>query len=575
MNEKKVVTRFAPSPTGFMHVGGIRTALYAYLWAKKNKGTFILRIEDTDKEREVKGSLEHIIESLKWLGINWDEGPHVGGPHSPYLQSERLDLYKKYAQILIDKGLAYPDPYTEEEVGVFRNKAELEKKPFLYREHRPDLPAQAGKFYKWDNTKPLRFKVPEIKSYKWNDLVYGDLSAGPEALDDFILIKSDGYPTYNFAHIVDDIEMGVTHVMRGQEFISSTPKFLSIYEALNIKPPLFATLPPIMADDGKKKLGKRDGAKDILEYRNEGYLPEAIINFLALLGWNPGDDREIFTMDELIKAFDISRIGHSGAQMNLEKLDWFSKKHMKLLSLDKYLKIGINWVPKEYFIKNGLEKTQKDLILMRDSIIKFSDITKKLEINNKKLIVEEKGEYKLTLNSSSFEKAHYVPLKESDYYEIPRKNKQKTSFTEENHYKFSPKNEFYYLLDNPIYNYELLVWKDLKNDSQKFNKTLEYLEKVLDLLKSVDEKSWTYELLKNSNVWTYAEIEGRGNVLWPIRVALSGQERSPDPFKLAETLGKDVTLKRINEAIIFLKKIIINEINSTNSTKTIISGNEQ
>ena len=279
--EKKVVTRFAPSPTGFMHVGGVRTALYAFLWAQKNKGTFILRIEDTDKEREVGGSINHIIESLNWLKINWNEGPNIGGPYSPYLQSERLDLYKKYAQILIDKGLAYPDPYTEEEVEIFRDKAELEKKPFLYREHRPASLSLGGpeKFGVWDGTRPLRFKVSEIKSYKWNDLVYGDLSAGPEALDDFILIKSDGFPTYNFAHIVDDIEMNVTHVMRGQEFISSTPKFLSIYEALGIKPPLFVTLPPIMAPDGKKKLGKRDGAKDVLEYRNEGYLPEAIINF--------------------------------------------------------------------------------------------------------------------------------------------------------------------------------------------------------------------------------------------------------------------------------------------------------
>ena len=258
----KVVTRFAPSPTGFMHVGGVRTALYAYLWAKKNKGTFILRIEDTDKEREVEGSIAHIIESLKWLGIDWDQGPEIGGPHAPYLQSERLGIYKKYAEILINKGFAYPDPYTEEEVNQFRERAELAKKPFLFREHRPET------FDVWDEKKPLRFKVPEIKSYKWNDLVYGDLSAGPEALDDFILIKSDGYPTYNFAHIVDDIEMGISHVMRGQEFISSVPKFLSLYEALGIEPPLFATLPPIMGSDGNKKLSKRDGAKDILEYKN-------------------------------------------------------------------------------------------------------------------------------------------------------------------------------------------------------------------------------------------------------------------------------------------------------------------
>ena len=202
----------------------------------------------------------------------------------------------------------------------FVKKAELEKKPFLYREHRPALPSLGGpeKFDVWDETKPLRFKVSEIKSYKWNDLVYGDLSAGPEALDDFILIKSDGYPTYNFAHIVDDIEMGVTHVMRGQEFISSVPKFLSLLRSVRFKTTSFATLPPIMGSDGNKKLSKRDGAKDILEYKNEGYLPEAMINFLALLGWNLGDDREIFNTDELINIFDIARVGHSGAQWNNE-----------------------------------------------------------------------------------------------------------------------------------------------------------------------------------------------------------------------------------------------------------------
>ena len=272
----KIVTRFAPSPTGFMHVGSVRTALYAWLWAKKNKGTFILRIEDTDKAREVEGSIDHIIESLRWLGIFWDEGPDKGGPHAPYLQSQRLESYKKYAQMLLEKGYAYPDPLTEEEVENFRKKAEEDKKVFLYRDHRPEtvLP--------WDGTQPLRFKVPQIQEYTWHDEVRGELHAGVEALDDFILIKSDGYPTYNFAHIIDDHLMSVTHIMRADEFISSTPKFLSLYEGLDIVPPVFATLPPILRNDKTKKLGKRDGAKDILEYRKEGFLPQAMINFLLL-----------------------------------------------------------------------------------------------------------------------------------------------------------------------------------------------------------------------------------------------------------------------------------------------------
>jgi glutamyl-tRNA synthetase len=472
MQEQKVVTRFAPSPTGFMHVGGVRTALYAWLWAKKNKGTFILRIEDTDKEREVAGSVEHIIESLKWLGINWDEGPNIKGPHSPYLQSERLDLYKKYAQILINKGLAYPDPYTEEEVDGFREKAELEKKPFLYREHRPKT------FDKWDGTKPLRFKVSEIKSFKWNDLVYGDLSAGQEALDDFILIKSDGFPTYNFAHIVDDIEMGVTHIMRGQEFISSVPKFLSLYEALGLKPPLFVTLPPIMGDGGNKKLSKRDGAKDILEYKNEGYLPEAMINFLALLGWNPGDDREIFAIEELIKTFDISRVGHSGAQWNDVKLDWINKEHLKKLTTKELEENIFKYLPEEL-------KIGKIIPIIAERIFKWSDIKEMVQ----------KGEL-----------------------------------------------DFFYR--TPEYSKEKLIYKNIKLEkiSQNILQAIKELEKL-------DEKDFTNENIKNILMAIADKLENRGELLHPVRYALSGLDKSPDPFIIAEILGKNETLLRLQKAI--------------------------
>lgn len=327
---KKVITRFAPSPTGFMHVGGVRTALFGWLWARKNNGTFILRLEDTDKEREVEGSLEHIIASLKWVGIDWDEGPDIGGPHAPYKQSERLDTYKKYADILVEKGLAYADPYTKEELDAFRKSADDAKKPFLYRNHRPDSPPA------WDGTKPLRFKTP-IKKYKWNDLVRGELEAGEEAVDDFVLIKSDGYPTYNFAHIIDDLLMGVTHIFRADEFISSTPKFLALYEALDIQRPEFVTLPPILGESGNKKLGKRDGAKDILDYKSEGFLPEAMLNFLAFIGWNPGngDEREVMSKAEILDSFELSHIQTGGGKFNEDKLLWLNKEHMKLLTIEE------------------------------------------------------------------------------------------------------------------------------------------------------------------------------------------------------------------------------------------------
>jgi glutamyl-tRNA synthetase len=455
-----------------MHVGGVRTALYAYLLAKKNSGSFILRIEDTDKEREVEGSVGHIIESLKWLNIKWDEGIDIGGPNAPYLQSERLESYKKYAELLIEKGFAYPDPYKEEEVQKFRENAEANKKPFLYREHRPE------NFDVWDGKRPLRFKVGDIKSYKWNDLVYGDLSAGPEALDDFILIKSDGYPTYNFAHIIDDIEMGVTHVTRGQEFISSVPKFLSLYEALGIKPPLFATLPPIMGEGGKKKLGKRDGAKDVLDYRKEGYLPEAMINFLALLGWNPGDDREIFSIEELINTFDISRVGHSGAQWNDEKLDWINKEHIKKLSTDELEKRIFEYLP------DGL-KIGKLVPIISERISKFGDIKDMLE----------RGEL-----------------------------------------------DFFY--KKPEYSKEKLIFKDTPSE-----KISENLKEVFVAFGKVDENNFIKENIKNI-LMNITEGKGsKGEILHPVRFALSGLDKSPDPFVIAEILGKNETLSRIEKAI--------------------------
>ncbi len=360
-----VRTRFAPSPTGFMHVGSVRTALYAWLFARKHGGQFILRIEDTDKAREVEGSVGHIQESLKWLGIEWDEGIDIGGPYAPYLQSARLDSYRKYAQQLIDAGHAYPDPFTEEEVEAFRKKAEAEKRPFLYREHRPET------FGTWDGTQPLRFKVPEVKRYVWNDLVRGELSAGEEALDDFILIKADGYPTYNFAHVIDDLEMKITHIMRGEEFISSTPKFLSLYDALGIERPEIATMPVILGSEGTKKLGKRDGAKDLLEYRADGYLPEAMVNFLALLGWHPSNsDQEILSVEELIAQFEITHLQKAGARFDEDKLLHINQQWMRKLTDAEYVRRG------------GLEenpKLMKAVSLLKDRARTFGEAKVMLE----------------------------------------------------------------------------------------------------------------------------------------------------------------------------------------------------
>jgi len=359
-------TRFAPSPTGVMHVGGVRTALFAWLIAQKDKGVFILRIEDTDKVREVAGSIEQIINSLHWLGINWQEGVDVGGPNAPYLQSERLDIYREWANKLVANGRAYADPYSKEQLEEFRNTAKANKTPFLYRNHRPsDLPI-------WDGSQPLRFKS-EPKPYIWIDAVMGQLSTGPEAIDDFILIKSDGYPTYNFCHIIDDMLMGVTHVLRSQEFISSTPKFLNLYEALEIQRPILATLPYVMAIDGKKKLGKRDGAKDVLEYASEGYLPEAMMNFLATLGWNDGSEQEIFASDELIEKFSLERVQKSPARFDEKRLLWLNGQWIRKLTLDDLYERTKDFWPES--AKEASESMRKQVLeLVQDRLKTLADL---------------------------------------------------------------------------------------------------------------------------------------------------------------------------------------------------------
>ncbi len=338
--ETKIRTRFAPSPTGFIHLGGIRTALFGWLLAKSQNGQFILRIEDTDQGRKVTGSIEHILLSLKSLGLEYDEGPDIGGQYGPYISSQRLAIYNQWAQKLVDKGLAYSDPYSKTEVEEFRLLAKAQKKPFLFRDYRPKL--LSG----WDKTKALRFKS-NPKKYTWEDQIMGRLSAGDESIDDFILIKSDGFPTYNFGHIIDDYLMKISHIIRGQEFIASTPKYLNLYEALEITPPKFVTVPPILGPDGKKKLSKRDNAKDILEYLNEGFLEESLINFISSLGWNDGSTQEIYSIEEIIQKFKLKDIQKSPARFDQQKLIWINGHFIRSLKIDELYKLSIKYLPKE------------------------------------------------------------------------------------------------------------------------------------------------------------------------------------------------------------------------------------
>ena len=320
----KVITRFAPSPTGYIHIGNVRSAIYPYLLARQagEEGHFILRIEDTDRARYVEGATELIEDTLEWLGLNWDEGPVVGGSHAPYFQSERTEIYHQWAQKLIDAGRAYADPTPPEQIDQYRKECSQQKVPFLYRNFRPtDTP-------EWQPGIPLRFKA-DPKEYTWHDEVMGDMHAGPEVQDDIILIKKDGFPTYNFAHIVDDAEMGVTHVMRGAEYLSSTPNYLALYDALGLERPKLVSLPHILAPQGNKKLGKRDGAKSVTEYRDDGILSEAMLNYLACLGWNDGTEQEIYTKDELIQHFSLDRIQNSGARYDETKLLWMNGQWLR------------------------------------------------------------------------------------------------------------------------------------------------------------------------------------------------------------------------------------------------------
>ena len=313
----KAITRFAPSPTGYIHIGNVRSAIYPYLIARQTGGKMILRIEDTDRERFVEGATDLIEDTLKWLGLDWDEGPIVGGPHGPYFQSERKDIYETWAKKLIAAGRAYADPTPKEQIDAYRAECNAKKIPFLYRNFRPENPPE------WQPGIPLRFKA-EPKPYTWHDEVMGDMHAGPETEDDIIILKKDGYPTYNFAHIVDDAEMGVTHVMRGVEYLSSVPNYLALYEALHLERPRLVSLPHILASNGNKKLGKRDGAKSVTEYREDGILAEAMLNYLACLGWNDGTENEIYSKADLIKHFSLDRIQTSGARYDETKLLWLN-----------------------------------------------------------------------------------------------------------------------------------------------------------------------------------------------------------------------------------------------------------
>jgi glutamyl-tRNA synthetase len=324
--------RFAPSPTGYLHVGGLRTALYNYLFARKQKGTFILRIEDTDRSRYVEGAVENLIETLRWAGLDYDEGPAKGGSAGPYVQSERIPIYKEYVHKLIDSGHAYYAFDTPEELEEMRKAQEkLRQTPKYDRRALKLSPEEVRTRLDAGVPSVVRMKVPDGTTVKFQDHIRGTVEFSSEQLDDQVLLKSDGYPTYHLANVVDDHLMGITHVIRGEEWLSSTPKHVLLYQYFGWTLPEFAHLPLLLNPD-KSKLSKRQGDVAVEDYRKKGYLPEALVNFVAFLGWNPGDEREIFSKEDLINEFSLERVGKSGAVFNIEKLNWLNAQHLRMKS---------------------------------------------------------------------------------------------------------------------------------------------------------------------------------------------------------------------------------------------------
>ncbi len=478
----EVRVRIAPSPTGPFHIGTARTALFNWLFAKKYKGSFILRIEDTDLERSDIKYEKDIIGNLKWLGLDWDEGIDVGGDFAPYRQSERIHTYSKYLKILLDSGDAYYCYCTEEELEKMRQEQMSRGEPSRYTGRCRNLTeAQKRKFEKEGKTPIIRFKVPQ-KLLKFRDLIRGELEFDTSLLGDISIAKNLGLPLYNFAVVIDDHSMKISHVIRGEDHISNTPKQILIQEALGFPHPQYAHLPLILGPD-KSKLSKRHGATAINWYKKEGFLPEAVINFMALLGWNPKTEKEIFTIQDLVKEFSLENVQKSGAVFNIEKLNWINGLYIRQMDPAELTKKCIPYLVESAKSFN-LDWLKKIIALEQERIKKLSEI-------------EERTEY--------------------------------------------------FFKDKLDYKPELLIWKKMSPKEVATN--LDKIEKVLSKIESEDFKT---EKLKKA--LEDISPKDRGEVYWPLRVALTGRKASPGPLEIMEVLGKVKTLKRIKEAIVIITK---------------------
>lgn len=500
--------RFAPSPTGFLHIGSLRTALYNFLFAKHHGGAFILRIEDTDQARLVPGAIESIVETLSWAGITWDEGPCLQtangrrqiverGGHGPYLQSERLGFYKKYVIELVAKGSAYRCFCSEERLAEMRKQQMAAKLPPRYDRRCRTLTArEVAAELERKTPSVIRLAVPRQGETVVNDLIHGEVRFQNALIDDQVLMKSDGFPTYHLAVVVDDHLMDISHVIRGEEWLPSTPKHILLYQAFGWDIPQFAHLPLLLNAD-RSKLSKRTGDVAVESYRENGYLPEALVNFIALLGWNPRADQEKYTLNELVKSFEIEKVNRGGAVVNFEKLKWLNGAYIREMGSDRLALAALPWLKKVGYIEG--EGSEKLFALRLGREISWSYLEAVVRVIRQRLEVL----------SDIDSLASFFFVSELEY--LP----------------------------------ELLIWK-----KSTLETTRERLTQLKQFLSLRNGNEWTPKFLEEKiKSWIGEEHLDTGEVLWPLRVALTGREASPGPFEVAAALGRERSLERIEGAI--------------------------
>lgn len=473
---KEVRTRFAPSPTGYLHIGGLRTALYGYLYAKKEGGKFILRLEDTDTSRYVEDSVSLIYNTLKDSGVIYAEGPDVGGDYGPYVQSQRKDIYKKYAELLVERGGAYYCFCDEERIASLKDANGVSR----YDKHCLSLTKEeiqaniaAGKPY------VIRQNIPLTGSSSYTDLVYGEITVENKDMEDGILLKSDGMPTYNFANVVDDHLMAISHVIRGTEYLSSTPKYNHMYDCFGWERPVYIHLPPIMKDE-HQKLSKRNGDASYQDLVDKGYIKEAIINYIALLGWSPKSNQEKFSLQELEEKFSLEGISKSPSIFDPVKLGWLSGEYIKDMAEEDYFNRALPFLQKSKAYGKGYDE-KKLLLLVKTRIETLAEIPAKLDF------LEEFGDF-----------------------------------------------------DNALYTH-----KKMKTDESVAKAVL---PEIIRVIEAIPEEEYTFTRIHDDIMRLPEALAMKnGQVLWPMRVALSGKETTPGgAFELADILGKEESLKRLN-----------------------------